>query len=153
MKQWPIYLFILLFSGACQQGPVFSEYHALADETWQQDQVLEFNAKIPDSGQYQISVQVRYTYALETKNIWCIVNTRNTASQQLHDTINLQLAEDDGFRYGKGGHLKTIEQPITKNPVTLPQGNTLFRLEQGLPIDIKGIKDAGICIRKSNTNE
>ena len=72
--------------------------------------------------------------------------------EQLSDTVNLKIAEPDGRWLGKGNSIKTLEQPINRNPVTLPQGNVIFRIEQGMRMEeMAGVKDVGIKIEKVQT--
>ena len=88
----------------------------------------------------------------EVANLWCFVSTRSHGQEQLSDTVNLKIAEPDGRWLGKGNSIKTLEQPINRNPVTLPQGNVIFRIEQGMRMEeMAGVKDVGIKIEKVQT--
>ncbi|MCI5706160.1 MAG: gliding motility lipoprotein GldH [Odoribacter sp.] len=147
-----ISLFILLFS-ACRSDVVFEDYQELSGENWDYNHVLEFNAHIPDSGLYQVTLYVRHTSNFEMTNLWCIISTRSQALQQLHDTVNMKIATPTGDWFGEGGQMKTVSQAINKNPVIFPQGNVLFRIEQGMkPENLRGVKNVGICIEKVKDN-
>ena len=88
----------------------------------------------------------------EMANLWCFVSTRSHGQEQLSDTVNLKIAEPDGRWLGKGNSIKTLEQPINRNPVTLPQGNVIFRIEQGMRMEeMAGVKNVGIKIEKAQT--
>ena len=64
----------------------------------------------------------------------------------------MKIAAPDGSWLGKGNSIKTLEQPINRNPVTLPQGNVIFRIEQGMRMEeMAGVKDVGIKIEKVQT--
>ncbi len=145
-------LFIIL-TVACQSVPAFESYQELSGESWENNHVLEFNAHIPDSGLYQVTLHIRHTSNFEMTNLWCIISTRSHASQQLHDTVNIKIASPSGNWLGKGGQIKTVSQIINKNPVTLPQGNVLFRIKQGMQSEnLRGVKNVGIRIEKVKDN-
>ena len=85
-------------------------------------------------------------------NLWCFVSTRSHGQEQLSDTVNLKIAEPDGRWLGKGNSIKTLEQPINRNPVTLPQGNVIFRIEQGKRMEeMAAVKDVAKKIEKVQT--
>lgn len=144
-----ISLFILLFT-ACRSGVVFEDYQELSGEHWDCDHVLEFNAHIPDSGLYQVTLYIRHTGNFEMTNLWCIISTRSQALRQLHDSVNIKIATPTGEWFGVGGQMKTVSRAINKNPVPLPQGNVQFRIEQGMkPENLRGVKNVGIRIEKN----
>lgn len=146
----PIFLFFCI---ACHSSAVFEKYEKLPDETWDRYYPIEITANIPDSGQYNIKLCLRHTTDYEMANLWCFISTRSHASQQLKDTVNIKIAEPDGRWLGEGGTIKTLEQAINRNPIALPQGQVVFRIEQGMRIDeMKGVKDIGIKVEKAITN-
>ena len=121
----------------------------MPEESWNRYNVIEFTAPIPDSGLYKVTLNIRHTTDFETANLWCFVTTRSHASQQLKDTVNIKIAEPDGRWLGKGGSIKSIEQPVNRNPVLLPRGDVRFRIEQGMRIEeMKGVKNVGLRIEK-----
>lgn len=153
MKNTIFILFVLL-GGACTPKAVFQEYQAIPEETWSRYQVIEFTASIPDSGQYNVKLCLRHTTDYEMANLWCFVSTRSSAMLPRKDTVNVEIAEPDGRWKGKGGTIKTLEQPLRHNPVTLPQGQVIFRIEQGMrEEEMKGVKDIGIQITKTMNEE
>ena len=142
--------FILLLNVACHPSTVFEKYEELPEENWNRYKVIEFTTSIPDSGLYNLTLNIRHTTDYEMANLWCFLSTRSQAEKQLKDTINIKIAEPDGRWLGKGGTIKTIEQNINRNPVFLPQGEVKIRIEQGMRLeDMKGIKNVGIKIEKA----
>ena len=136
MRKYIFFLSVILM-GACQSPAVFEKYEEQPDEVWNRYHIVEFTADIPDSGQYIVKLCLRHTTDYE---------------MQLSDTVNLKIAEPDGRWLGKGNSIKTLEQPINRNPVTLPQGNVIFRIEQGMRMEeMAGVKDVGIKIEKVQT--
>lgn len=147
-----IVLFIIL-TASCRSGVVFEDYQELPGEVWDYTHVLEFDTHIPDSGQYLVTLHIRHTGNFEMTNLWCIISTRSHAIRQLHDTVNIKIATPSGNWFGEGGQLKTVSQTINKNPVTLPQGQVRFRIEQGMkPENLRGVKNVGIRIEKIKDN-
>ena len=151
MRKYIFFLSVILM-GACQSPAVFEKYEEQPDEVWNRYHIVEFTADIPDSGQYIVKLCLRHTTDYEMANLWCFVSTRSHGQEQLSDTVNLKIAEPDGRWLGKGNSIKTLEQPINRNPVTLPQGNVIFRIEQGMRMEeMTGVKDVGIKIEKVQT--
>ena len=151
MRKYIFFLSVILM-GACQSSAVFEKYEEQPDEVWNRYHIVEFTADIPDSGQYIVKLCLRHTTDYEMANLWCFVSTRSHGQEQLSDTVNLKIAEPDGRWLGKGNSIKTLEQPINRNPVTLPQGNVIFRIEQGMWMEeMAGVKDVGIKIEKVQT--
>lgn len=150
MKRYLLFIFLLLFA-ACNSASVFEEYQELSNETWNRYHVLEFTTNLPDSGLYEVRLCLRHTTDYEMANLWCFISTRSSLHTELKDTVNLKIAETDGKWLGQGNTIKAIEQGIDKNPVILPQGRVIFRIEQGMRIDnMKGIKNVGIKVLKVN---
>lgn len=146
MKKYILIAWIFLHV-ACNPNIVFEKYEDVPGEIWNRYKVMEFTANIPDSGQYNITLCLRHTTDYEMANLWCFVSTRSQLSRQLRDTVNIKIAEPDGHWTGSGNAIKTIEQPINLNPVSLPQGKVIFRIEQGMRIEnMKGVKNVGIKI-------
>ena len=58
--------------------------------------------------------------------------------------------EDGGTRrtlVGEGRINRIVEQPVGKNPVYLPQGTVIFRIEQGMRFEeMEGVKSVGIRV-------
>lgn len=148
MKRYLIPILFLLCA-ACNSSAVFEKYQELPDENWSRYNVLEFTANIPDSGLYQVQLCLRHTTDYEMSNLWCFISTRSSLPTEIKDTLNLKIAEPDGRWLGKGRTIKTIEQNINRNPVMLPRGQVVFRIEQGMRIDdMKGIKNVGLKVTK-----
>lgn len=151
MKKYILIAWIFLHV-ACNPNIIFEKYEDVPGESWNRYKVMEFTANIPDSGQYNITLCLRHTTDYEMANLWCFVSTRSQLSQQLRDTVNIKIAEPDGRWTGSGNAIKTIEQPINLNPVNLPQGKVIFRIEQGMRIEnMKGVKNVGIKISPAVT--
>lgn len=153
MKKLLFPLLMLAFT-ACHSPAIYERYEEIPEESWNRYKVVEFKATIPDSGQYNVKVCVRHTTDFEMANLWCFISTRSLGARELHDTVNLKIAEPDGRWLGQGGTIKTVEQYINGNPVTFPKGDLIVRIEQGMRIeDMKGIKNVGIIIEKLKDQE
>lgn len=143
---------LLAVAAACQPSAVFEKYQEIPQEIWNRYYPLEFTANIPDSAQYNIYICLRHTTDYEMANLWCFVSTRSKHSA-FRDTVNLKIAEPDGRWLGKGGTVKTLEQPLPHNPVYLPAGDMVIRLEQGMRFEnMNGVKNLGIRIEKITDN-
>lgn len=140
---------LMLFYTACRQNGVYENYKSIDGEKWCRENVVEFETVIPDSGKYTVNICLRHTTDYEMANLWCFVTTRSLLTKELKDTLNIKVAEPDGRWLGKGNTVKTLRQPLVKNPVVLPKGNVTFRIEQGMRIEcLQGVKDIGLEILK-----
>lgn len=147
MKRYISMIGICLAFAACRSGAVFERYVEIPDEIWSRYHVVELKASIPDSGLYDVTLCVRHTTDYGMANLWCFVSTRSHAPMQLHDTVNMKMAEPDGRWVGEGRINRIVEQPVGKNPVYLPQGTVIFRIEQGMRFEeMEGVKSVGIRV-------
>ncbi|MDE5611012.1 MAG: gliding motility lipoprotein GldH [Odoribacter sp.] len=148
MKKYILFLGVLLHT-ACQSPAVFEQYEELSGESWNRNHIIEFKAQIPDSGLYNVILSIRHTTDFETANLWSFISTRTPNGRTVKDTVNLLIAEPDGRWLGKGGSIKTVEQPLKRNPVVLPGGEVSFSIEQGMRIEeMQGVKNVGIRIEQ-----
>lgn len=141
-------VFILLYT-ACKQNGVYEDYKSIEGEKWCRENIIEFETVLPDSGKYMVNLCLRHTTDYEMANLWCFVSTRSSLTQELRDTTNIKVAEPDGRWLGDGNTVKILRQPLVKNPVTLPKGRVIFRIEQGMRVEcLQGVKDIGLEILK-----
>lgn len=144
---------LLALAAACHSTAVFEAYQDIPKEVWSRYQPVEFAVNLPDSGQYQIYICLRHTADYEMANLWCFISTRSRQAP-FRDTVNLKIAEPDGRWIGKGGSVKTLEQPIRLHPVRLPAGKLTFRIEQGMRFEnMNGIKNVGIRIERKEEED
>lgn len=154
MKQFLIFL-CLAFLYNCRSPLLFEDFQELPGEVWENSQIIEFNAEIPDSGFYQISLNLRHTTDYEMTHLWCMVAAKNNQQQiLLRDTLGFHIAEKNGRWIGEGDNLKNLTQSFSQNPVYLLPGETIFRIRQGMRIKkLKGIKSIGLKIEKKKELE
>lgn len=149
MKKLIIPIIILLLNIACNPTAVFEEYKELPKESWNKDSVVELTANIPDSGFYKLTLCIRHTTDYEMANLWSFISAHSEGTQIFKDTLNMKVADMDGRWLGKGSSIKQLEQMLNKNPFTLPKGEVVFRIEQGMRIDdMNGIRNVGIKVEK-----
>ncbi len=150
IRYFIICLLVILTSG-CKKGVVFGIYQTVKDENWCRYDIPEFRVNIPEAGRYKVSLCMRHTSDYEMANLWCFMEIRHNAERLRKDTANIKIAESDGRWLGEGGTIKTLEQPLNKEGILLPQGECLFRIEQGMRIEcLKGVKNVGLKIEKIN---
>ena len=149
MKKRIIPIIILLLNIACHSTTVFEKYKELPKESWNKDSIIEFTTSIPDSSLYNLTLCIRHTTDYEMANLWSFISAHSEGIQLFKDTLNMKVAETDGRWLGKGGPIKQLEQMFNKEPFTLPKGEVVFRIEQGMRIDdMNGIRNVGIKIEK-----
>lgn len=139
--------FFLFVCFACNSSVVFEQYQEIPKETWSRYHVQEFRTNLPDSGFYHITLCARHSTDYEMANLWCFISIRHRTSKETRDTVNMIMATPDGRWIGQGYNIKTVEQPIPENPVFLPRGELVIRIEQGMSREqMNGIKNIGVKI-------
>ena len=141
----PFLLLLSLFS--CRPAGTISCYEEILGECWHEHEEIALEVEIPDSGFYQVTVCIRYTCDYEWSDLWCVLSTRSRMAVELRDTLGIKMLLPDGRRLGEGKELKTIGQPLRKNPVLLPEGRMVFRLRPAMDMRrLPGIKNVGVCL-------
>lgn len=145
---------LLWLCAACQTDAVFERYEELPEERWNRLQAIEFVVEIPDSALYEVEICIRHTKDFETANLWCFVSAHVEGSEKMRDTLNLQIAELDGRWLGSGGIIKEITEPLRRNPMALPAGTVVFKVEQGMRTEeLQGMKNVGLRVSRITGTE
>lgn len=147
MKIYILFLIVMIVL-SCTKKAVFEEYHTTQNEEWCLKDTAKFNVKIPATGDYTINLCLRHTTDYELANLWCFIRASDSTRQVFGDTVNIKVAEADGRWLGNGNTLKQIEQLTNKKVITLPKGEYIFTIEQGMRTHcVKGVKDIGLKIK------
>jgi len=78
------------------------------------------------------------------------VTTTSPDGKKLTDTLQYNLADDKGKRYGKGfGDIRELNLPYKSNIFFPVKGTYQFKIQHGMRVeDLKGVYDLGIRIEK-----
>ena len=117
---------ILLFS--CESKNI--HYHSFLDSSWNSGENIKFDITTKDSTQVRTSnISIRHNTSYKYQNIIFLLHHSFKENLILTDTINFDLAEDDGRWIGVGkSNIKEITKTIL-TPKTYQNGLQSFSLE------------------------
>jgi len=137
---------------SCDRHRVFEEFKSIQGQTWNNKDILHFNASIMDTSLvYDVYLSVRNTGNYEYSNLYLFVTTHSPTENSIRDTVEILLADDHGKWYGKGAaSVYTLYYPYKVNIKFPLKGIYTFDIEQAMWIkDLKNIHDIGLRIEKA----
>lgn len=142
--------FLLLLS-SCNSNVVFSDTHAMADNTWKLMEIPSFRAEVDDTLiSNNIFFTLRSSSSYPFRNIWLFVTTIAPDGKSITDTLQFNLADEKGKSYGRGfGDIHELDLPYKSNVYFPAKGLYQFRIQHGMRVeDLKGVYDFGLRIEK-----
>lgn len=140
---------VILLATGCQKGSAYHQSFVLPASGWNMNKKLVFSdtlpANTPDSLHRQLTLRNNNTYPYQ--NVWIYVKTF-TSDSVFIDSINWQLAKQDGSWLGKGwGSLYANTYDLPDLVFSQKDSTKWFRMElmQGLRDSLlTGISDIGL---------
>jgi len=150
--QLPVFfsILLLLFTN-CGHNVEFDQYETLSDETWSEDNTLNFEAVITDtSAVYNVFINVRNRNEYPMSNLFLFVNTTAPSGNMRRDTVEIPMADVHGKWYGKSVAGIWQHSHLFKKHVKFPiPGEYQFEVTQAMRMEeLPGIVDAGIRITR-----
>jgi gliding motility-associated lipoprotein GldH len=142
--------FLILLS-SCNSNVVFSDTHAMAENTWKLMDISSFKAEVDDTlTSNNIYFTLRSSSSYPFHNIWLFVTTIAPGGKSVTDTLQFNLADEKGRSYGRGfGDIHELDLPYKSNVYFPAKGIYQFRVQHGMRIeDLKGVYDFGLRIEK-----
>lgn len=146
------FLCTLLFAFSCTNKPVAFDYCSTAVEGWEPGDSLKFHIDtLQQSGQYKLSIGVRTSssnpYPYQT--LWLVVRQHwHNPSQELIDTIHLQLANGRGDPQGHGVTLYQYDYPWQTLQLQASQSADISIIHIMRREMLPGISNVGIQLNK-----
>lgn len=148
--------FILVFASlilmsACSSKIVFTDSHDMPANTWKLMDIPTFEVPVNDTvTRNNVFFTIRTGSSYPYRNIYLFVTTTSPDGKKLTDTLQYNLADDKGKRYGKGfGNIREINLPYKSNVFFPVKGTYQFKIQHGMRVeDLKGVYDLGIRIEK-----
>lgn len=145
-------LLCILFFSSCDNSRIFEENRAIPEAGWDTSNVLQFSVDIKDPATpANFYINVRNADGYPYSNLFLFVKTKFPNGKQSNDTLECQLADENGKWVGKGiGDIYDNQIPFKKN-VLFPQAGTYsFEIAQGMRISkVPLIMDVGLRIEKA----
>jgi gliding motility-associated lipoprotein GldH len=141
----------LLLLSSCNSNVVFSDTHAMAENTWKLMEIPSFRAEVDDTlASSNIFFTLRSSSSYQFRNIWLFVTTIAPDGKSITDTLQFNLADEKGKSYGRGfGDIRELDLPYKSNVYFPLKGIYQFRIQHGMRVeDLKGVYDFGLRIEK-----
>lgn len=136
---------------SCGQQPLYDQYQAIEDTTWEKDKEYYFSIRVEDiSVPYDLTLEVRNNNLYPYQNLWLFCNEEQPIGPLEKDTMECLLADEFGKWYGHGISLFQSSFPV-RSAYTFPhKGQYTFSFRQGMRDDaLKGIQEIGFRVEKS----
>lgn len=144
-------VFLLLCS--CSSDTVFTDSARLRDSIWRLNDTPVFNVPVNDtSNSVEISFTIRTGSDYPFRNIFLFVTTSSPDGISIGDTLQYDLSDEHGIRFGRGfGDIRELELPYKTNVYFPRKGVYEFKIRHGMRIgDLKGVYDIGLRIKEIN---
>lgn len=142
----------------CGKGPVYSEFQALKNGSWDRNMIKEFKiSDLEENQDYEMFINVRNDNTYPYSNLFLITELEYPDGTTYIDTLEYAMANADGSWLGKGvGSIKENKLWYKENinfPVT---GVYTVRIEHAMRkngtvdgiVELPGITDVGVEIEK-----
>ena len=134
---------------ACNNSVVFNDARDMPEKTWSLSDVPLFSVPVDDTiNSNNISFSIRTSALYPFRNIWLFVTTTSPDGTTISDTLQYNLADEKGKRYGKGfGDIRELTLPYRLNVYFPVKGSYLVRVQHGMRTqDLKGVYDFGLRV-------
>jgi gliding motility-associated lipoprotein GldH len=142
----------ILFLSACDDIRIFEENTTIPESGWDSANVVAFNVDIKDpSTPANFYINVRHAEGYPYSNLYLFIKTKFPNGKQSNDTLECQLADENGKWMGKGaGDIYDNQIPFKRNVLFPQAGVYSFEIQQGMRTDkIPLIMDVGLRIEKA----
>lgn len=152
MKQFKIFLLILLVLNSCDLSKVYENHIEIKEGIWNRYNRVTFNVPISDTlSTHNIFINIRHDSYYPRSNLFLFITTTAPNGNSVKDTFQIVLADNKGKWYGKGiGDIWSRQQPYKINVRFPVSGEYIFKCEQAMRmIDLPHIMDVGLIVEKA----
>lgn len=143
---------LLWLTTACDSHRFYEENKSIPDGVWKSNEPVGFDVTVSDTlSRYNFFLNLRNAGDYPYSNLYLFIRTIPPGGTAMQDTMECQLAGDDGKWLGKGmGSLKFTRFFFQENVRLAKAGVYRFEIEQAMRTnELKGIHDIGIRIEKA----
>ncbi len=142
-------LLLLLIAVSCGKNTLFTDSSAMPGEIWRVASIPSFRFNVSDTlGNNNISFTLRTGSSYPFRNIFLFVTTTAPDGRIMTDTLEYDLADEKGNRYGKGfGDVRELVLPYRTNVFFPAKGTYTVDIQHGMRMeDLRGIYDIGLMV-------
>lgn len=136
----------------CGRNVIFTESDAMPEKKWELTNILAFDIPVTDTlTSKNIYFTIRTGTSYPFRNIYLFVTTNSPDGRSITDTLQYNIADENGNWYGKGfGDIHELNLPFKTNVFFPEKGTYQIKVQHGMRLeDLKGVYDFGIRIVRS----
>jgi gliding motility-associated lipoprotein GldH len=146
-----LFLAILSLSSCADKNTVWLQDVSVKDCIWNKDSILQLNIPVEDTvALYSLSVNLRNRTDYSFQNLYLFLNVKAPNGNTLTDTLNFNLAYDDGKWTGSGGLFSKYRENtfLYRKYIRFPEkGNYAVNIRHGMRKDnLEGIASVGLSL-------
>ncbi len=150
------YSFVFILSSlimllSCNSNIVFTDFKVMPEKTWRLMNIPVFKIPVTDSlTSNNIFFTIRTASSYPFRNIYLFVTTISPNGKSITDTLQYNLADEKGKRYGRGlGDILELNLPYKSNVYFPLKGIYQFKIQHGMRTeDLKGVYDFGLRVER-----
>jgi gliding motility-associated lipoprotein GldH len=134
---------------ACSDNVVFNKAQDMPGKIWSLSEVPVFRVPVDDTlHSNNISFSIRTGSSYPFRNIYLFVTTISPIGSVLTDTLQYNLADEKGRRYGKGfGDIRELNLPFRLNVYFPVKGTYTVKVQHGMRLqELNGVYDFGMRV-------
>jgi gliding motility-associated lipoprotein GldH len=147
-----IFTSVLLLS-SCNSDIVFTDSFEMPGKKWELFNVPSFKIPITDTvNSSNVTFSIRTGSSYPFRNIYLFVTTTSPDGKSITDTLQYNLADEKGKRYGKGfGDIRELSLPYKLNVFFPLKGTYQIKVQHGMRIqDLDGVYDFSLRVEKAS---
>ncbi len=146
-------LLLLLVAASCGKDTLFTGSSVMPGNIWRVAGISSFSFQVDDTlGNNDILFTLRTSSSYPFRNIYLFVTTTAPDGKIMTDTLEYDLADEKGNRYGKGfGDVRELVLPYRTNVFFPVSGTYTVDIQHGMRMeDLRGVYDIGLRVETIN---
>jgi len=142
-------LLLLLLATSCGKNTLFTDSSPMPGKIWRVASIPSFRFNVSDTlGNNNISFTLRTDSSYPFRNIYLFVTTTSPDGRIMTDTLEYDLADEKGNRYGKGfGDVRELVLPYRTNVFFPASGTYTVDIQHGMRMEeLRGVYDIGLLV-------
>lgn len=142
-------LLLLLLATSCGKNTLFTDSSPMPGKIWRVASIPSFRFNVSDTlGNNNISFTLRTGSSYPFRNIYLFVTTTAPDGRIMTDTLEYDLADEKGNRYGKGfGDVRELVLPYRTNVFFPASGTYTVDIQHGMRMEeLRGVYDIGLIV-------
>jgi gliding motility-associated lipoprotein GldH len=138
---------------SCGDGIVYNKSERMPGNKWTLSHVPVFAVEVTDTvTSHDLSFSIRTGSAYPFRNLYLFVTATSPEGGTMTDTLQYNLADEKGRRFGNGfGDIRELKLPYRNNVFFPRRGTYSVRVQHGMRADeLPGVYDLSLRIDKSS---